>query len=97
VTDWLALGAYRKSDLSRFATPRELDPRFLLEWLKDRYDAPRDHTREELKAMMGTPVEERLAWLEGALDLTWRVKMKQWFPEIPFPAAPAGDNHDTGG
>ena len=72
--DFIALGAYRKRSLAGIASPDQVPPAFLLQWYKDNFDGPADHSDEELIAMSRLPIESRLAWLEEMAELTWKVR-----------------------
>ena len=71
--------AYRKRPLHEvYPDLSDVPEEFILEWFKDRYDYPRLHTGEELKAMMALPPEAVLQWLEEAGEFVWAAKRKEW-------------------
>ena len=71
--------AYRKRPLHHlYPDLADVPEEFILQWFKDRYDYPRLHTSEELRAMMSLPPKAVLQWLEEAGELVWAAKRKEW-------------------
>lgn len=88
--DYAALGAYRKRSLAATPSPADLPAEFLLEWYKDTFDAPRDHTDEELIEMSRLPLASRLDWIEEMAAFTWKARLGAGDP------AGAGAGEDGG-
>ena len=77
--DELRRYAYRKGRVDETypelaSVPEDL----ILDWFKDRYDYPRMHDIDELRALATLPVAARLEWLEHAAELVWAAKRAEW-------------------
>lgn len=70
--------AYIKRPLTEiYDDPSQVPDEFLLEWYKDAYDYRRTHTDEELERMLELTPEQRLEWLEEAVEFVWETKRRR--------------------
>jgi len=68
--------AYVKRPLTEiWENEDDVPDEWYLEWLKDKYDYQRPMTDEEWERMRALTLEQRMEWLEQAVQFVWTTKL----------------------